>query len=550
MSGLMSDAAGSRYDVVILGGALAGASTALLLRRRQPGLRVLLVEKSGAFDWKVGESTVETSSYFLMRVLRLYDHLSREQLPKHGLRYWFHNGAVSTRRDASEVGPNQLPRFPGFQLDRAKLDEHVLKLAADAGADLWRPAKVLEVVLPEESGDAEALVRIEREGRTEEVRAGWLVDASGRSAIIARRRGWLQPLDEHPISAAWARYRNVPDQDGHEMSGDPDDDYSRWSAASRRLATNHYPGYGYWIWVIPLRGGETSVGAVWDTRLVAPEGKSSEERLNWFLQGNPLAKEALQGSRRVEGDLWSYDQLPYLVDKVAGKGWSLVGDAGGFLDPFYSPGLDQIAFSVWATLDLLRRRAEAADPMTFEEELREHNTQYGNYVAGLFRAIYKDKYHLIGDYDTMTAAFLIDTALYYIFMAIPLYRKGTMQLLRPPFYPKYSDYAVHAIRFYQKRLITIAQRKVKLGIYGNHNAGRRPRFPGFSIRWGTLGMLLSGLFRWMRAELAHGWTHFWRPRPLKAGMPGPLRRPATAERGSPAPEKLAAVVSPRTPGEP
>jgi flavin-dependent dehydrogenase len=541
MSSHMAEPETVRYDVVILGGALAGASTALLLRRRQPGLRVLVLERKTAFDWKVGESTVETSSYFLTRILRLYDHLSREQLPKHGLRYWFHNGAASTLREASEVGPNQLPRLPGFQLDRAKLDEHVLRLAVEEGADLWRPAKVTEVSLPEECGGGESLIRVERDGKTLEVRAGWLVDASGRSAVVARRRGWLHPIEEHPTSAAWARYRGVKDLDGHEVAGDPDVRFSSWSVASRRLATNHFNGYGYWIWFIPLQGGETSIGAVWDTRLVQPEGETAGERLNWFLNGNPLAREAVHGARPVEGDLWSYNFLPYLVDWVAGKGWSLVGDAAGFLDPFYSPGLDQIAFSVAWSLELIKRHAMAPDPMKFAEELREHNARYHNYLRGLFLALYKDKYHLMGDYDTMVSAFLLDTSLYYVFIAIPLHRKGSERLLKPPFYPKYSEYAVQFIRFYQQRLISIARRKWKLGIYGNRNAGHRPSFPGFSLRWGAVGMLASGLARWIRAEMENGWTYIARPRPMKAGMPGPVRAPAAANSPKPVSELVDAA---------
>jgi glycine/D-amino acid oxidase-like deaminating enzyme len=41
----MSEKSAERYDVIVLGGALAGAATALLLRRRFPHLRVLIRER-------------------------------------------------------------------------------------------------------------------------------------------------------------------------------------------------------------------------------------------------------------------------------------------------------------------------------------------------------------------------------------------------------------------------------------------------------------------------------------------------------------------------
>jgi flavin-dependent dehydrogenase len=546
MSGLMTAPEPMRYDVVILGGALAGASTALLLRRQKPELRVLLLERKMAFDWKVGESTVETSTYFLTRILRLYDHLSREQLSKHGLRYWFHNGDVKTLREASEAGPNQIPRIPGFQVDRAKLDEHVLRQAVQEGAELWRPAKIVEVTLPEESGTAESTIKVEKGDQTVEVKAGWVVDASGRSAIVGRRRGWLHPLEEHPTSAAWARFRGVTDLDSYEISGEPDTPFGRYSISSRRLATNHFNGYGYWIWFIPLHGGETSIGAVWDKRMVQPEGSTAEERLNWFLQGNPLTRDLVKNARPVEGDLWTYNHLPYLMDKAVGKGWSLVGDAAGFLDPFYSPGIDQISFSVSWTLELIKRWSMRPDPMEFEKQLEEHNVLYQQYMKGLFTTIYKDKYALMGDYDTMMTAFLMDTALYYVFVASPLYRKGSMRLLQPPFYPKHSNYAFQAIRFYQSRLVTIANRKLKLGIYGNRNAGRRPTYAGFTLKWGTTYMLFFGVMRWLRAEWENAWSYLWKPRPLKQGMPGPMRIPAPEEAAKLSPE-LVDVVPPSRP---
>ena len=121
---------------------MAGASTAIVLKRGRPDLKILVVEKTEHFDWKVGESTVEVSAYFLTRVLKQWDHLSREQLPKQAFRYWFFNDDVTCLREASETGPTQLARTPSFQLDRSKLDEHLLEVAREEGSEVWRPAKV------------------------------------------------------------------------------------------------------------------------------------------------------------------------------------------------------------------------------------------------------------------------------------------------------------------------------------------------------------------------------------------------------------------------
>ncbi len=514
------------YDVVVLGGAIAGASTALQLRRRFPELRVLIIERNPAFDWKVGESTVEASGYFLTRVLKIYDHLSREQLPKQGFRYWFHNGTVTSCRDASEVGGFQLSRTPGFQLDRAKLDEHVLALAEKEGSHVWRPAKILDVQLAEEIGGTHNVVRVERDGVTHELRTPWVVDATGRAAVISRKRGWLKPLHEHPTSSIWARFRNVKDLDGIEIGGtDPDSAYSRGVVSSRRLATNHFNGYGYWMWFIPLQGGETSIGAVWDRRIVEPQGKTMEEKLRWFLDGNPLTKELTEGAHAVPGDLRMYANLPYTVERACGATWSLVGDAAGFLDPFYSPGLDQVAYSTSWTLELVHQSRTCPDPKKFAALVASHNKLYAQFWAFYFKSIYKDKYYLMGDYDLMSASFLIDTSLYYYVLARALYKKSSSFLRRPPYYLPFSGWACWLIGFYNRRLISIGKRKWRLGIYGNRNAKKHPKLPGFSLGGLTAVMLTKGLLFYYGAEIRNFLSYFTWPKPLKAGMPGPYAMP-------------------------
>jgi 2-polyprenyl-6-methoxyphenol hydroxylase-like FAD-dependent oxidoreductase len=215
------------YDVVVVGGAVSGASTAILLKRGNPNLRILVVEKTEKFDWKVGESTVEVSSYFLTRVLKQWTYLSREQLPKQAFRYWFFNDQVTCLREASETGPTQLARTPSFQLDRSKLDTHLLELAGKEGSEVWRPAKVTSWSLgaektPPRGGEGAGPNRLtveKADGTTAEVSCRWLVDATGRQAMLARKRGGVTPIDSHPTAAIWVRYNGVKDMRSSPRAG-------------------------------------------------------------------------------------------------------------------------------------------------------------------------------------------------------------------------------------------------------------------------------------------------------------------------------------------
>ena len=112
----------------------------LLLRRDKPDAKVLIVERSGQFDFKVGESTSEVAGAFLTRVLRMGSWLSREQIAKNGLRFWFTSPGNECLGRCAEIGPKLQVRLPAYQLDRSKLDTHVLAEAAAAGCDVSRPA--------------------------------------------------------------------------------------------------------------------------------------------------------------------------------------------------------------------------------------------------------------------------------------------------------------------------------------------------------------------------------------------------------------------------
>jgi flavin-dependent dehydrogenase len=515
------DAMHDTCDVAIIGGAFSGAATALLLKRRAPDLRVVIVEKAPEFDRKVGESTTEVSSCFLTRVLGLSTYLGHEQLAKQGLRMWFANSPEQPFDECVEIGARYNSRLSGFQVDRAKLDEHVLKLAAEAGCELLRPAKVVDVELRDTtaSGDTPVaasaarrqecrlsseipdhanILKIKLGDETRTIRAKWLVDASGRAAVLARKLGLFTPLDAHPINALWARFTGVRDWDGHELRNK----FPRWANAARTgraWATNHLMGLGWWCWIIPLKGGDYSIGIVYDTRLFQPPaGASIGERLKAHFRTHPVGREILSGAEPIEGDQRAYSMLPYFADRVMGDGWALVGDAANFIDPLYSPGLDICSYTAHRAHTLISR-ALAGEAIA--DEVEKYNAQFAFCYHSWFDSIYRDKYFYMGDAELMSAAFLLDIALYYGGLVRYVYDDPERGFDLLPFSGAGGKFAAHAIAFYNRRLAALARKKIAAGRYGDRNANWRLLIPGFLPDASLARPLARGLLRWLRAEM-------------------------------------------------
>ena len=74
-SGVASANENVQYDVVILGGGLAGLTLSLQLRQSRPNISILILEmrknEASVAAHKVGESTVELGSHYLREVLNL-----------------------------------------------------------------------------------------------------------------------------------------------------------------------------------------------------------------------------------------------------------------------------------------------------------------------------------------------------------------------------------------------------------------------------------------------------------------------------------------------
>jgi flavin-dependent dehydrogenase len=492
----------THYDVVIVGGAFSGASAALLLRRELPELRVLVVERLPAFDAKVGEATTEMSGLFLTRRLGLWSHLEREHLSKEGLRYWFSNARVRGHAEASETGPYLRTALPTFQLRRDVLDEHLLRTAVAEGAELVRPAAVRDVEL----GDFRHTVTLEQvgspvggAGAATRVSCRWFLDASGRATFLGRRLGLIERNDEHPIAAIWARWTGVRHLDDLAARGSLA--FARENIGSRHLATNHYVGFGYWVWVIPLGNGETSIGVVFDKRLVRlGERAAREAEYRAFLEAIPTLRELIEGATLRSDDLRFYAHLPYVTRQYAGPGWALLGDAAAFLDPYYSPGLDHAAFTAEATVELIKRDAAGEN---LGARIAEHNATFLRSYHRFFRAVYRDKYYYMGEQDLLSAAFLLDTVQYYLFVVIPAYRAlGGFSSFpwMPVLGPKAAFLNYQLMVGYNRRFRALALLRRRLGADGRRNHGRRIR-AYFNLAGAPYRMAWRGMRLWLGAEL-------------------------------------------------
>ncbi len=346
----------STTDVIICGGGLAGLLLGRQLRRELPQLSVTILERTRRplpdAAHKVGESSVEIASQYLEK-LGLREYLLDRQLVKFGLRF-FPGGGHLPLAARTEIGPSVEPIVRSYQLDRGRLEDDLRAFDQADGVELIEGANVLDVTLG--TGDAQHgglhIVEYERDGQKQQRTARWLVDAAGRSAIM-RKKLRLTRGSGHGASASWFRIRGrldindlVPREETAWHARDGSD--RRWRS------TNHLMGPGYWVWIIPLSTGNTSIGIVVHNELHEFHTINTLESSRAFIAKNePVLDRVLDG----------WEVLDFLCLKGYSHGvargwsadrWAMVGEAGAFVDPLYSPGSDFIAYANSFTVELIR----------------------------------------------------------------------------------------------------------------------------------------------------------------------------------------------------
>ena len=394
-------------DVLILGGGLAGLTLALELRQRFPLLSIRVLERRThpvpCAAFKVGESTVEIGAHYFSNVLGLREHLDAAQVRKFGFRFFFSEGRADLD-GVTELGVSRVLPTPSWQLDRGAFENFLGERARAQGILFEDGCAARSITFG--AGDAPHEVRCERGDEMRKLRARWLIDASGRAGLLKRQLDLVQEND-HAICAAWFRLGARLELDAW---GDPPW-RARCEPPERWRSTNHLCGPGYWAWMIPLAGGAHSVGIVADPATHPIEAMNTFERaLEWLHVHQPALARAVDGKRDTLLDFAFLRRISYGCKQVfSADRWALTGEAGVFLDPFYSPGSDFIALGNRYIVELIARDLD-------HQSLAAHAEIFNGLFFSFYRnmlSLYRGQYALFGNAQVMPVKVTWDYTYYW-----------------------------------------------------------------------------------------------------------------------------------------
>ena len=300
-------------DILVIGGGPAGTTTATLLARR--GWRVTLLEKARHPRFHIGESLLPMNLPILER-LGVLEQVRAIGVHKPGADFPVDASRSSTFRFARALRPGH---GHAFQVKREEFDQLLFRHAVANGVDAREEHRV-ESLEWEEGRPVGALAR-DGAGAVHRFRFRYLVDASGRDTFLGNALALKRRNRRHVSAALFSHFRGVAHRDGEDGG----------NITVLRFAHG-------WIWVIPLRDGVTSVGAVGTPEFMKQRQGDSEGLLMRTLLADPSLALRMRDAQRI-APVHVTGNYSYTSRRMAGPGWVMVGDAFAFIDPVFSSGV-------------------------------------------------------------------------------------------------------------------------------------------------------------------------------------------------------------------
>jgi len=415
---------GYDYDVVIVGAGLAGLSLARQLLLNSGSVRILEIDKRlqvPQVGQKVGEATVQVSGYYFSKVLELEEYLLREHFLKYNLRfYWKTAGMDNTRWESySQSYIRKISNVPTYQLNRNEIERELLRRNVEVPEQytFHNHALDLDIALSDDGANGGLhTVSYTRNGERRTVTARWVVDAAGRAHVLQKKLNLRRKNNiNHGSSFLWVdgllNFEYLTDSTNKQVRLNPQ--RSHTGHLPFWLATNHFCEEGLWFWVIPLQG-ITSLGLVYDNKLIKNEDVNDPKRLvDWVCEHFPLFGRQLRDRKILH---WAgYRSHSFdAVQTIDRNHWGMVGEAGRWSDPLYSPGSDVIA--VYATLltdcILSEDQADIDAKVPLYEQLEQ--AVYQAYVPS-----YAVSYECLGDQEAYSLKYVWELTIYFAFYVFP-----------------------------------------------------------------------------------------------------------------------------------
>jgi flavin-dependent dehydrogenase len=413
------DSTPANHDLAIIGGGVAALTLALELRRARPDTRILIIEPHdhpvAEITHTVGESTVEIAAQYLRDRLELADHLNTSQLRKMGLRMFFSNDGNADIVRRMELGSSSFSPQVTYQIDRARLENELNRRCLSEGVEITS-GRVTSVELG--LGGRPHTLSVQNGDATSSTTTRWVVDASGRNRALPRQLE-LKRANEHHCNAVWLRV--ATEIDIGRWSDDPG-----WQArlveGDRAMSTNHLMGEGYWVWLIRLASGATSVGIVADPAFHAfSDFNTLAKARSWLTEHEPQCAAVLAQYEHLIKDFRVMKKYSHGSSKVydAQDRWCLTGDSGVFLDPLYSSGLDLVAIGNGLITDMITRELDGENVIARASI----NDSLFRSLTDMWLNIYCNQYKLMGSPAVMTAKVIWDIAFYWGFLGL-MYSNG------------------------------------------------------------------------------------------------------------------------------
>jgi len=407
------------HDVAVIGGGVAALTLGMEIRSARPQTRILIIEPNPhpvpEITHTVGESTVEVAAHYLRDRLGLADHLQTAQIRKMGLRMFFSHDGNTDIATRTELGSSSFTPQVTYQIDRGRLENELNQRCLSDGVEITS-GRVRSVEFG--SGDRPHIISIQNGDAVTRATARWVVDASGRNRMLPRHLD-LKRANEHNCNAVWLRV--ATEIDIGQWSDDP-----TWQArlieGDRAMSTNHLMGEGYWVWLIRLASGATSVGIVADPAFHSFDSFNTLAKArSWLREYEPQCAATLAEHEHLIQDFRVMKHYSHGATRVfnGADRWCLTGDSGIFLDPLYSSGLDLVAIGNGLITDMITRELDGENVVARSGI----SDSLFRSLTDMWLAIYRNQYILMGSPIVMSAKVIWDIAFYWGFVGF-LYSNG------------------------------------------------------------------------------------------------------------------------------